>query len=179
MPTSCAHRRGHGERALLLIRELAPVCPDTALVDYWRARTAWSAGLSEMASAELDGVSSTDMWLVYRARGTAALYRNQGDTAMNCFLMSIAAAETSRRKFWSGIDLCQAYLMLGLNGEALALSELLLYNYTGDAMAEVMYGLCLNASGHYSRAAAVLSGVEGDRPAAHGLAQVLMEGFEQ
>lgn len=170
---------GQGERALLLAHELEPVCTDTALIRYWRARAAWSAGLAELAADELDRVVSPDPWLTFRASGTAALYRGHGAQAADDFILSIASAGSSRRKFWSGIDLCTAYLSLGMNREALALSELLLYNYTGDDLAEVMYGLCLHASGNYSRAAAVLSGINGDNPAAKGLAQVLMEGFEQ
>jgi hypothetical protein len=170
---------GEGERALLLIQELESVCSDTALVRYWRARVAWSAGMPELAAAELDRVVTDDQWLLHRAAGTAALYRGQGTEAVSEFLLATAAAGTSRRQFWSGLDLCSAYLSEGMTHEALALSELLLYNYTGDAMAEVMNGLCLHVSGYYSRAAGVLSGVSGESPAAKRLAYILMEGFEQ
>ncbi len=170
---------GDGERALLLISELEPVCGDTSLVRFWRARIAWSAGLPELAAAELDQVCTSDPWLLHRAQGTAALYRGQGSEAAYQFILATAAAETARRKFWSGIDLCCAYLLEGMTDQALALSELLLYNYPADAMAEVMYGLCLHLSGQYSRASGVLSGVSGESAAAKRLAYILMEGFEQ
>ena len=170
---------GEGERALLLIQELEPVCGDTALVRFWRARVAWSAGLPELAADEVDDISTGDPWLLHRTLGTAALYRGQGAEAVNQFCQATAAAGTARRKFWSGLDLCSAYLMEGMTDEALELSELLVYNYTGDAMAQVMHGLCLHLTGHYSRAYGVLSGISGESPAAKRLANILMEGFEQ
>lgn len=170
---------GCGERALLLVMELEPVCGDTALAGYWTARAAWSAGLPEVAAAELDLIVSQDPWLYHRSRGTAALYREQAGVAVNEFLLSIALADTGRKKFWSGIDLCLAYLSDGRIHEALALSELLLYNYTGDDFARVMYGLCLHASGDFSTSAGVLAGTGSSNPSAERLADLLMEGFEQ
>ena len=170
---------GEGERALLLIRELGSVCADSALVRYWRARVAWSAGLPELAADELQQISTDDPWLHHRALGTAALYRGNGPEATRQFILATAAAGTARKQFWSGIDLCSAYLLDSDVQQALVLSELLVHSYPGDPMAQVMYGLCLHESGQYSRAYETLSGISAESPAAGRLAYILMEGFEQ
>lgn len=170
---------GDGQRARLLIQELEPVCQDEALVEFWTARTAWISGLPTLAAEELDGIVSSDPWLNHRARGIAALYREQSGEAVEELLLSIASASTARRKFWSGIDLCSAYLNGGSYEEALFLSEMLVHNFEGDAMAAVMYGLCLQTSGRYSESFGVLSGIDSSNPAAEKMAEALMEGFEQ
>lgn len=170
---------GHGQRSWILVQELETVCPDTELVKFWRARIAWSAGLSVFAANELDMIDSTDPWLNHRAAGLAALFREDGDTAVEELLRSIASASTTRRKFYSAIDLCSAYLNSGRYEEALALSELLVFHFRGDPIAEVMHGLCLHSNGRYRRAYAVLSGTRGTGAAADSLAGALMEGFEQ
>lgn len=170
---------GDGERAYLLMEELEPVCSDRGLPVYWRARLAWSAGLLETAQEELSEVVTEDPWLLHRAAGTLALYRGSGMEAEKEFLLSIQAASTSRRRFYSGIDLCLAYLQQEKTEEALSLSELLLYGYQGDALARVMYGLCLHRNGQYSRAAGVLMGSFDSSASARSIAELLLEGFEQ
>ena len=158
---------GEGDRALLMIETLSPFSGDTALVDYWTARAAWTAGLSRLAAEGMDLVRSEDDWLMFRARGTAALYRDEGEEASEWFLL------------WSGVDLCLALLCAGDNHGALALSRLLLYNYPGDALAPVLYGHCLQASGEHAEAAAVLTDAGAGNPAVSRLAHRLMEGYER
>lgn len=170
---------GHGQRAWILVQELETVCSDTELVEFWRARIAWSAGLSVFAADELDLIDSTDPWLNHRAAGLAALFREDGETAVNELLLSIASASTTRRKFYSAIDLCSAYLNAGRYEEALALSELLVFHFPGDPIAGVMHGLCLHSNGRYRLAYTVLSETRGTGAAADSLAGALMEGFEQ
>ncbi|HPF32393.1 MAG TPA: hypothetical protein PK907_05180 [Candidatus Sabulitectum sp.] len=170
---------GEGDRALLMIETLAPFCGDTALVDYWTARAAWTAGLSQLAAGVMDGIESDDPWLLYRARGTAALYRNAGEEAGEWFLLSLAAADTARKGFWSAVDLCLALLETGDRQGALALSGLLLYNYPGDAIAPVLHGHCLQASGEHGAAAAILAGIDAGNPAVSRIAERLMEGYER
>ena len=170
---------GERDRALLMLETLSPFSGDTALVDYWTARAAWTAGLSRLAAEGMDLVRSEDDWLMFRARGTAALYRDEGEEASEWFLLSLAAADTARKGFWSGVDLCLALLCAGDNHGALALSRLLLYNYPGDALAPVLYGHCLQASGEHAEAAAVLTDAGAGNPAVSRLAHRLMEGYER
>ena len=170
---------GHGQRALVLIREIETICPDPALSTFWKARIAWSAGLALEAVEALETLETDDPWLYHRARGLAALYRENGDEAADHLLIAVAAGSTSRRKFWSALDLCSAYLNIGLYSEAITLSELLVNNFTGDALAIVMYGLCLHADGRYGDSSRVLSQLEGAGYAAETMAAELMEGFEQ
>lgn len=171
---------GHSERAMMLVEELQSVCPDPALAEFWKARTAWSCGLAIEAIEELETMETSDTWLYYRARGLAALYRGNGDEAVNYLLLATAAGTSARRQYWSALDLCSAYLNIGQYNEAITLSELLVNRFTGDALAVVMYGLCLHAHGRYGESSRVLSQVEGmGSYAAETMAAELLEGFEQ
>ncbi len=170
---------GHGQRAWILVQELETVCADTELVNFWRARIAWSAGLPVYAASLLDLIDSGDPWLDHRAAGLAALYREDGERAILELLQSIASASTIRRKFYSAIDLCSAYLNTGRYEEALALSRLLVFHFQGDPIAGVMHGLCLHCTGRHSQAYTVLEGIRGKGAGAESLAAALMEGFEQ
>lgn len=170
---------GDGRRALLLILELQSVHRDDDLVDFWMARIAWSTGLSEYAADELMLISPSDPWLLHRSRGLSALFREDGETAVEELTKSIASASTTRKAFWSAIDLCSAYLNIGKNEEALHLSRLIWVHYPGDAFSDVMYGLCLQVSGQFGESSRVLSTVDSSNPAAELMARRIMEGFEQ
>ncbi|MCK5785449.1 MAG: hypothetical protein KAH54_02700 [Candidatus Sabulitectum sp.] len=170
---------GDGRRALLLVLELQSVHSDNDLADFWMARIAWTTGLSEYAADELMLISSSDSWLLHRSRGLSALFREDGETAVEELTISIASASTSRRAFWSAIDLCSAYLNTGQYEEALHLSRLIRVHYPGDAFGDVMYGLCLQVSGQFGESSRVLSTVDPSNPAAELMARRIMEGFEQ
>lgn len=170
---------GDGRRAILLSLELESACRDQDLVDFWMARIAWISGLSEYASRELLRMSPADSWLLHRARGLSALFREDGETAVEELTLSIAAASTARKAFWSAIDLCSAYLTLGMYEEALHLSRLIRIHYPGDALGDVMYGLSLQVSGRFGESSRVLNSVDSSNPAADFLARSIMEGFEQ
>jgi len=170
---------GHAGRAGLLALELEGAGAGSDLVAFWSGRTAWTAGLPVQAAEMLDSLDTNDQWLKHRATGLAALFREDGETAVRELLLSIRYGSTVRRQFWSALDLCSAYLNTGRYDEALALSEMLHLNFTGDPMADVMYGLCLHESGRYGESYRILSGVDGSSPAAEQMARALMEGFEQ
>ena len=170
---------GDSRRAVLLSVELHGVCNNSDLNDFWMARIAWVSGLSEYAARELLLLSPTDPWLFHRARGLSALFREDGETAVEELTQSIAYASTARKAFWSAIDLCSAYLTLGMYEEALHLSRLIRVNYPGDALGTVMYGLCLQVSGQFGESSRVLNSVDSSSPAAELIARSIMEGFEQ
>jgi len=170
---------GDGRRASLLVTELNTVFRDDALTEFWMARIAWSSGLPVLASSRLAQLASDDLWLKHRANGLAALFREDGEEAVEELTLSIACASTRRRAFWSAVDLCSAYLAMGLFEEALELSQTLTVSFPGDAMGMVAYGLCLHATGNYSESFSVLSAVDSFNPAAESIARALMEGFEQ
>ncbi len=170
---------GDGRRAVLLSVELQSVCNNGDLNDFWMARIAWTSGLSEYAAGELLLLSPTDPWLFHRARGLSALFREDGETAVEELTQSIASASTARKAFWSAIDLCSAYMTLGMYEEALLLSRLIRVHYPGDALGDVMYGLCLQVSGQFGESSRVLNSVDSSSPAAELIARSIMEGFEQ
>ncbi|MCK5131515.1 MAG: hypothetical protein KAR40_05120 [Candidatus Sabulitectum sp.] len=170
---------GDGIRAVLLSLELQNACRDQDLNDFWMARIAWTSGLSEYAVEALMRMSPTDPWLFHRARGLSALFQEDGRKAVDELTLSIAAASTARKAFWSAIDLCSAYLTLGMYEEALHLSRLIRIHYSGDALGDVMYGLCLQVSGRFGESSRVLNSVDSSNPAAEFLARSIMEGFEQ
>jgi len=170
---------GDGRRAFLLAGELGNICSDTDLQQFWMARIAWISGLPLLASEDLNQMSPRDPWLFHRAHGLSALFTENSEVAIQEFTMSIAVASTSRKAFWSGIDLCSAYLNAGRYSDALQLSRLIMVRYPGDAMGDVMYGLCLQVSGQFGESSRVLNSVDTENPAAVSLARSIMEGFEQ
>ncbi len=170
---------GDGRRAVLLSIELQSLCGDGDLYDFWMARIAWISGLSELAITKLMLLAPDDPWLYHRARGLSALFREDGKTAVEELMLSIASASTARKAFWSAIDLCSAYLNLGMYEEALYLSRLIRVHYPGDVLGDVMYGLCLQTSGQFGESSRVLNTVDSSNPAAEHIARRIMEGFEQ
>ncbi len=170
---------GDGKRAILLVTELQSIYNDKDSYVFWMARIAWTSGLAEYAVEALELVSPQDPWLFHRALGFAALFQQDGVRAIDEFTISMASASTARKAFWSAIDLCSAYLEIGMIAEALHLSRLVRTLYPGDAMGDVMYGLCLQLSGSYGESSRVLNSVESSNAAATGLARSFMEGFEQ
>jgi hypothetical protein len=170
---------GDGRRASLLVTELNTVLRDDELTEFWMARIAWSSGLSELAFSELSQLETDDPWLKHRASGLAALFREDGEEAVEELTLSVACASTGRRAFWSAVDLCSAYLLLDLHDDALQLSQMLCRSFPGDALGNVMYGLCLHASGNYSESFLILSAVDSSNSSALAMARALMEGFEQ
>lgn len=170
---------GDGRRAAVLSLELQSVCRDEDLLNFWDARIAWISGLSGYASEKLYSMSPDDPWLFHRAHGLAALFRDDGETAVEELILSIASASTSRKAFWSAIDLCSAYLALGKYQDALYLSRLLHIQFPGDALGDVMYGLSLQVTGQFGESSGVLTSVDSTNTAAGLLARSIMEGFEQ
>ncbi len=170
---------GDGRRAALLAVELQNICYDPELYDFWMARIAWISGLSEYAAAELQSISASDLWLYHRSMGFSALFQEDGEKAVQEFIISISSASTARRAFWSAIDLCSAYLNCGMYEEALYLSRFIRIRYPGDAMADIMYGLCLQVSGQFGESSRVLNAVDSANLPAEYLARSIMEGFEQ
>lgn len=170
---------GDGSRAALLAVELQNICYDPDLYDFWMARIAWISGLSEYAAEELRSISTSDQWLYHRSLGFSALFQEDGEKAVQEFILSISSASTARRAFWSAIDLCSAYLNCGMYEEALYLSRFIRIRYPGDAMADVMYGLCLQISGQFGESSMVLNAVDPLNSPADYLARTIMEGFEQ
>ncbi|MCD6589151.1 MAG: hypothetical protein J7K88_11435 [Candidatus Fermentibacteraceae bacterium] len=170
---------GDGRRAFLLASELENICHDSDLQQFWMARIAWTSGLPVLAAEQLKQMNPSDPWLLHRARGLSALFSENSGIAIQELTMSIAEASTARKAFWSGIDLCSAYLEAGRFSDALQLSRLIRVRYPGDAMGEVMYGLCLQVSGQFGESSRVLSSVDTGNPAAVSLARSIMEGFEQ
>ncbi len=170
---------GDGSRATLLAIELQNICYDQDLYDFWMARVAWISGLSEYAVEELRSISPSDQWLYHRSMGFSALFQEDGEKAVEEFILSISSASTARRAFWSAIDLCSAYLNCGMNQEALYLSRFIRIRYPGDAMADIMYGLCLQVSGQFGESSRVLNAVDSANSPAKHLARNIMEGFEQ
>ncbi|MCD4706761.1 MAG: hypothetical protein K8S62_03385 [Candidatus Sabulitectum sp.] len=170
---------GDSRRAVFLSMELQSIYANSDLEDFWMARIAWTSGLSEIAISELLLISPDDPWLDHRARGLSALFQEDGETAARELTLSIASASTARKAFWSAIDLCSAYLTLGRHEEALHLSRTIRIHYPGDALGDVMYGLCLQASGQFGESSRVLNSVDSSNPAAVSMARRIMEGFEQ
>jgi hypothetical protein len=170
---------GDGRRVMLLTRELESVYSNSDLSRFWMARAAWISGLSGVSVEMLSDLSPSDPWLFHRARGLSALFSENSQVAIEELSLSLAMASTARKAFWSGIDLCSAYLNGGLYSEALQLSRMIRVNYPGDAMADVMYGLCLQVSGRFGESSEVLNSVDRSNPTAVSLARSIMEGFEQ
>lgn len=170
---------GDGRRAVLLSLELQSVYTNSDLEDFWMARIAWTSGLSELAVSELLLLSPDDPWLDHRARGLSALFQEDGETAVRELTLSIASASTARKAFWSALDLCSAYLTLGMYEEALYLSRFIHIHYPGDALGDVMYGLCLQTSGQFGESSRILIAVDSSNPVAENMAREIMEGFEQ
>ncbi|PIE51699.1 hypothetical protein CSA37_04875 [Candidatus Fermentibacteria bacterium] len=172
---------GHVDRALLLITELEPFSADSSMTDFWMARAAWSCGFSAEAVAGLAAVSEKagSNWLKYRSLGLSELFAGKGAEAVEHLLLSVEYGTTAREKFWSALDLCSAYLNIGDSSSALMLSGLLVEQYPSDALAPVMYGLCLHISGRYSESFRVLGAINSSSSAAADIADALMKGFEQ
>ncbi len=170
---------GDGRRAAVLSLELQSICRDEDLKNFWDARIAWISGLSSYASEKLNAMSPDDPWLFHRAHGLAALFRDDAETAVEELTLSIASASTSRKAFWSAIDLCSAYLALGKYEHALYLSRLIHTHFPGDALGDVMYGLCLQVTGQFAESSGVLASVDSTNTTAGLLARSIMEGFEQ
>ncbi len=170
---------GDARRAFLLAGELGSICNDADIQQFWMARIAWASGLPVLAAEELKQMNPSDPWLLHRALGLSALFTENGEVAIRELTMSVAAASTARKAFWSGIDLCSAYLNAGRYSDALQLSRLIKVRYPGDAMGDVMYGLCLQVSGQFGESSRVLNSIDMDNPAAVSLARSIMEGFEQ
>ncbi len=170
---------GDTQRAYLLAFELDGVSDSQVLHKFWMARIAWASGLSEVAINELDNLSPDDPWLYYRTKGLVFLYKQDGQNAIEQLTHSLRAATSARKAFWSAIDLCTAYLSVSEYEKALELSQHIYYYFPNDALAKVMYGLCLQASGHYSNAAVLLTSIEETNVSAFKIAQGILEGFEQ
>lgn len=170
---------GDGRRALLLSLELSGVYQNPELNAFWMARIAWISGLSNTAITELALISPDDPWLYHRSHGLSALFSEDTEMAISELTLSIASASTARKAFWSAIDLCNAYLAAGRIQDALHLSRMLRICYPGDALGDVMYGLCLQLSGQYAESSLVLAGVDSTNITAYQMSRTIMEGFEQ
>ena len=144
-------------RAWLLAGELSGMGVDVALLDFWGARIAWASGLASEAATTLSGIETGDPWLLHRAGGLALLYSGDPDGAVTELALSVSLAGTGRKAFYSSLDLATALLAGGETEKALQVSSILCSMYPHDALARVMYGLCLQLSGSSAQALRELS----------------------
>ncbi len=165
-------------RAWLLAGELAGMGVDRALLDFWKARIAWSSGLGSEASLMLSRVETDDEWLHYRAKGLSLLYGGDPEGAVEMLALSLNAAETSRRGFYSGLDLCTALFASGEVDKAVDAAQILLSLFPREPLAKVMMGLCLQLSGSSAAALRQLSSLSPqDAPGARAMAARLLQEF--
>lgn len=167
-------------RAWLLAGELAVLGADEAMLDFWLARIAWGSGLREEASSSLALLETSDPWLQHRARGLSLLYGGNPEEAATQLALSVSAAGTARRGFYSSLDLACALMASGETARALEISELLCTMFPSDPLARVMKGLCLQLSGRSAAAARELASLSpGNLPGARNIAARLLREFAE
>jgi hypothetical protein len=171
---------GHGVRAMTLISELTALGASSEMIDFWFARLAWITGLEQMAVEELEAFQGDD-WLALRARGMARSWARCPDEAIPLLERSFLAAGTSRRRFWSAVDLCWAELAAGNTDRAVRMATFLSDSFPGDAVPDVLLALCRYESGSFASAMVILQQVSQDPMAGTGprsMAHDLLEDFE-
>jgi hypothetical protein len=171
---------GHGVRARMLVSELTGMVADERMIDFWWARIAWIAGLEQLAVEELEAIPGDD-WLALRARGMARSLARDPATAIPLLERSLEAATTTRRRFWSAVDLCWAELAAGNTGTALQMASFLSDSFPGDALPDVLRALCEYRSGNFASAMVLLQRVTIDPMSGTGpvsMARDLLEDFE-
>jgi hypothetical protein len=171
---------GHGVRAMSLIGELTALGAGSEMIDFWYARLAWITGLEQMAVEELDAFQGDD-WLSLRARGMARSMARCPEEAIPLLERSILAAGTTRRRFWSAVDLCWAELAAGHTDRALLMATFLSDSFPGDAVPDLLVALCEYESGSFASAMVILQQVSRNPMAGTGprsIAHDLLEDFE-
>lgn len=167
-------------RAWLLAGELSGLGAEDALLEFWLARIAWGSGLRAEASSTLARIETDDPWLHHRARGLSMLYGGHPREAVAQLALSVSAAGTARRGFYSSLDLACALVASGETEKALEISELLCTLFPNDPLARVMRGLCLQLDGQGAAAARELTSLSpGHLPGARNIAARLMREFTE
>ncbi len=171
---------GHGNRARILIDDLARFGIDIELVDFWYARLAWITGLESMAIEELESFTG-DGWLAHRARGLAHILRRHPEDAIPELESSLRSAGTTRKRYYSALDLCWAELASGNIPKAMQIATFLTEHFPQEGLPDIMLALCFQRSGSFASAMMLLQNTSADQSMGTGprsMAKDLLEDFE-
>lgn len=146
---------GHGNRAMILMNDLRHIGAEDDLIDFWYARLAWICGLENMAAERLESFAGND-WLGYRARGMAHIMRRHPEEAIPELELSIEYAGSTRRRFYSVIDLCWANLAAGNTFESIQIATFLVDSFPAEGLPRIILAICYHESDRYASAMMLL-----------------------
>jgi tetratricopeptide (TPR) repeat protein len=146
---------GHGNRAMILMSDLQRFGVAEDLIDFWFARLAWICGLENMAADRLESFQGND-WLGYRARGMAQIMRRHPEEAIADLELSVSLAGSTRRRFYSVIDLCWANLAAGNTIESIQIATFLVDSFPNEGLPQIILAVCYQESGRYASAMMML-----------------------
>jgi hypothetical protein len=133
-----------------------------------------------MATEELESFTGDD-WLACRARGLAHIMRRHPEEAVPELVRSLQAAGSTRRMFYSALDLCWAELASGNTGRSMEMAEFLADSFPSEGLPAVMLAICYQETGSFASAMMLLQRVSQDPGFGSGpgsMALELLEDFE-
>jgi len=146
---------GCSDHALQLILHLEMFQLPQEHYDMWYARLAWSCGLAEYASAQLELVNGSP-WITSRCRGLACLYRGNSADAAGFFLSSFEYAESVRQEYYSLLDLGFALVQQGELTESEELALYLSTRYPERELPVILLALSKSSQGRYGEGMSIL-----------------------
>lgn len=146
---------------LLLQLECFPI--ESSCFDFWYARLSWNCGLSEFACMTLDSIHGS-RWLESRAKGLAAQFRGNGNSAAEYFRLSIDLAASTRQRFYSALDLSFALVQTGRYEEAEDIAVFLSSCFPGEGLPVISLALSLHEQNRFGESMSILQSLyRGDK----------------
>lgn len=151
---------GSNTHAFDLILQLEYFPIESSCFDFWYARLSWSCGLSEFACMALDSIQGS-RWLENRAKGLAAQFRGDGNSAAEYFRLSIDLAASARQRFYSALDLSFALVQTGRYEEAEDIAVFLAGNFPGEGLPLISLAMSLHEQNRFGEAMSILQSLYG------------------
>lgn len=151
---------GSSIHAFDLLSQLERFPIESSFFDFWYARLSWSCGLPSFACTALDSIHGS-LWLESRAKGLAAQFRGNGNTAVEHFRLSMDYAVSARQRFYSALDLSFALLQTGRYEEAENVAVLLASNFPGEGLPMISLALSLHEQNRFGEAMSILQSLYG------------------
>ena len=146
---------GSSIHAFDLILQLERFPIESSFFDFWYARLSWSCGLPVLACTALDSIQGSP-WLESRAKGLAAQFRGNGNSAVEQFRLSMVFAASARELFYSALDLSFALMQTGRYEEAEDIAVLLAGNFPGEGLPLISLALSFHEQNRFGESMSVL-----------------------
>lgn len=146
---------GSSIHAFDLILQLERFPIESYYFDFWYARLSWSCGLPAFACTALDSIQGS-LWLESRAKGLAAQFRGNGNSAVENFRLSMAFASSARERFYSALDLSFALMQTGRCEEAEDIAVFLASNFPGEGLPLISLALSFHEQNRSGESMSVL-----------------------